>query len=305
LPDTPLGAAGTALGSNSHNRLSSIIWFQQRVDDGRNLPHHFGDTPNIRMVRGWTADTPGIPEGSLIYGEEYFRVRYPFLWSRPQADAPDEFGRIGLRGGFGGIQNLAQARNENAVWFSERFRQLNDLHNGLSLDFDPPANASRGNEGILCTMPFDSHFISALIAPRVIVYSEGFHPIRNNPEGQWANWLMTDEIYQMFAEELNDPAIIWRNAIRMYHVTHQRFAWQNEDDALLVNALHSGGTPPARFRTPPFPVDDPRYRWDFDRMDWGRPGSPTIAERVRRMRESPVHVQAMDYRGLLENPEPL
>ena len=244
LPDYPVGAAGAM----SHSHLSSITWFQQRVDDSRNLPNHFGDTPNIRMVRGWTCCTPGIPAGSLVYDEEYFRVRHPLF-----PDAMD-----GLRGGFGGIQTLVQARNENAVWFSARFQQLQDLHAGLAMDFSLPNNAGRGTEGILCTMPFDSHFISALIAPRLIVYSEGFHPVRNNPEGQWANWLMTDEIYRMFAEELNDPLIVWRNTIRMYHVTHQRFPWQNADDALLVNTLHGGAIPHERFRMPTFPVDDPR-----------------------------------------------
>jgi hypothetical protein len=52
-------------------------------------------------------------------------------------------------------------------------------------------------------------------------------------------------------------------------------------------------------------VDDPRYRWDFNRMDFGRPGHPTIAERVWEMRNNPVKVKAMDYRGLLDHPEPL
>lgn len=109
----------------------------------------------------------------------------------------------------------------------------------------------------------------------------------------------------MYAKELNDSSIIWRNAIKFYDIPHSRIIQQNGDESDLVNAIYSGTQPNVKFRTPPFPVDDPRYRWDFDRMDWGRPGHPTIAERVRKMRESPVPVKAMDWRGLLDNPEPL
>jgi hypothetical protein len=39
----------------------------------------------------------------------------------------------------------------------------------------------------------------------------------------------------------------------------------------------------AKCRDPAFPVDDPVYYLsEYCKMDWGRPGSPTIAERVRR-----------------------
>jgi hypothetical protein len=154
-------------------------------------------------------------------------------------------------------------------------------------------------------MPFDAHYIAALIAPRIIYYEDGYDTTRNNPEAQWANWLICDEIYQMYAEELGDPSIIWRNAIKMYHIPHAHQAYQNQDEADLVNAIYAGSTPNAKFRIPPFPVDDPRYRWDFNRMDFGRPGHPAIADRVRLMRESPVKVKAMDTRGLLDSPEPL
>jgi len=287
--EDPLPVDGT--GAMSYSNLSSIIWYQK----------YLSDTPaagnlNRGVIRGWSADTPGIPEGALIYNEPYDIVAKPFI---KQANDPQ-----GIRDGWGGIQNLSQARNETAGWFSARFKQLTDLHNGLDLDHDD-SQPGRGKEGVLCTMPFDAHYIAALIAPRIVYYEDGYDTTRNNPEAQWANWLICDEIYQMYAEKLNDPSIIWRNAIKMYHIPHAHQAYQNQDEYDLVTAIYSGTQPNAKFRTPPFPVDDPRYRWDFDRMDFGRPGHPTVAERVQRMRESTVPVKAMDTRGLLDNPEPL
>ena len=287
--EDPLPVNGT--GAMSYSDLSSIIWYQKYLTDTPSAGEN-----NRGVVRGWTAATPGIPEDALIYEEPYDVIAKPFI---KQANDPD-----GIRDGFGGIQNLSQARNETAGWFSARFRSLSDLHNGLDLDHDD-GQPGRGKEGVLCTMPFDAHYISALIAPRIIYYEDGYDTTRNNPEAQWANWLICDEIYQMYAEQKGDPSIIWRNAIKLYHIPHSHQAYQNQDEYDLVTAIYSGAQPDAKFRTPPFPVDDPRYRWDFDRMDFGRPGHPTIAERVRRMRENPVRVKAMDTRGLLDNPEPL
>jgi len=270
--EDPLPVDG--VGATAFADLQGITWYMRNITD----------TPaaasvNKEAVRGWTAATPGIPAGSLVYNEAYDETKEP--------GPPNSWGRI---------QVLAQARSETAGWFSARFSQLQDLHVGLSLDKD-------SNPGVVCTMPFDAHYIAALIAPRIIYYEDGYNTMRNNPESQWANWLINDELYQMYAEEKNDPKIIWRNAIKLYDIDHNHFAYQNQDEYDLVTAIYSGSQPDAKFRTPPFPVDDPRYRWDFDRMDFGRPGHPTIAQRVLQMRTSPVPVKAMDTRGLLDIPE--
>jgi len=271
----PVGGAGAMAFAD----LQGITWYMRDID---NDDHNAATA--TEAVRGWDADTPGIPPGALIYDEH----NETNDWTR-NPGPPNSWGRI---------QVLAQARSETPGWFSARFSQLQDLHVGLSLDKD-------SNPGIVCTMPFDAHYIAALIAPRIIYYEDGYNTVRNNPEGQWANWLICDELYQMYAEEKNEPAIIWRNAIKMYDIEHMHYSYQNEDEYDLVTAIYADIQPNAKFRTPPFPVDDPRYRWDFNRMDFGRPGKPTIAERVRRMRESDVPVKAMDTRGLLDNPEPL
>jgi len=275
-------------GAANNNDLKGITWYLQEIENnnGNNATYYDWGTwvtgrIAYEVVRGWTDSTPGIPAGSHIYND------YTKGFTR-NPGPPNSWGQI---------QTMAQARSETPGWFSARFGQFSDLHDGLRAD-------RNSSHGLLCTMPFDSYFITALIAPRIVFYEEGYNTMRNNPESQWVNWLICDEIYQMYAKELNQPLIIWRNAIKFYDIPHTRITQQDQDESALVNAIYSSSQPDNKFRTPPFPVDDPRYRWDFDRIDWGRPGHPTIAERVRRMRESPVPVKAMDWNGLLDNPVP-
>ena len=292
----PLGAEG----AKDWAYLDSITWYQKQLDDTPAAVSS-GNNVNRGVIRGWTTATPGIPPNSLIYNETADFTVKPYIHATKGPNADPVYG---IRDNFGGIQVLAQARGETPGWFSARFKDLSDLHNGLDLDHDFD-QTGRGKEGVVCTMPFDAHFISALIAPRIVYYEDGYDTTRNNTEAQWANWLINDEVYQMYAEKENDPLIIWRNAIKFYHIPHSHYAWQDQDEYDLVSAIYAGTQPDAKFRTPPFPVDDPRYRWDFNRMDFGRTGHPTIAERVKLMRESVAPVKAMDTRGLLDAPEPL
>jgi len=273
-------------GAMNHADFKGITWYLQEIENnnGNDGPgSSTGGRIAYQIVRGWTASTPGIPAGSRIYNE------YTKGFTRNPGAPENSWSKI---------QTMSQARRETQGWFSSRFGQFSDLHDGLRTDRD-------SSPGLICTMPFDAYFITALIAPRIVFYEEGYNTMRNNPESQWVNWLICDEIYQMYAKELNDPSIIWRNAIKFYDIGHQRITQHIQDESALVNAIYSGTQPHEKFRTPPFPVDDPRYRWDFNRMDWGRPGHPTIAERVKKMRDSSVPVKAMDWRGLLDRPEPL
>jgi len=289
-------------GAIRYEDLKGIIWYQRNLSgvtvDGISIATSGAGTADRQVIRGWTSETQGVLPSSIIYDETVDNTWNTFATTD-----------------FGWIQNLTQARHETPGWFSARFNTFTDLHDGLDLDHDHTTtnpNLNRGKEGIACSLPADSHYISALIAPNIVYYEDGYDTERNNPEGQWANWLLSDEIYQMYADELNDPRIIWRNAIKMYHIPHQHNSYQTADETALIDNLWDESKSEAdlkaalmKLRIPPFPVDDPRYRWDFNRMDVGRPGHPTIAERVYKMRNSPVPVKAMDWRGLLDDPEPL
>jgi hypothetical protein len=263
---------------------------------------------NLKMVRGWAPyyeefdrvpardnDFPGGNEGFLDY-------RVPYIaW---QTDP------------YGGIQQWMQASSENSGdWFSDVWRQFTDLHRGL--DLDRRTTGSGGGHGFGCSMPFDTYFETMLNAPHGTNYIRaGVFQTRTNQPSTWANWLIVDEVYKFFgeqeyAEEFNngilieDPAYpgsglkmgwdkyLWRNLQLFNWGTHGgNTAEETSTNRAVLELIRAGRGTTAEARTnqtlakcrdPAFSIDDPVYYLaEWCKFDWGRPGSPTIAERVRR-----------------------
>jgi hypothetical protein len=159
-----------------------------------------------------------------------------------------------------------------------------------------------------------------------------------------ATWLIIDEVYKLYGEqESNDTdKYIWRNGIVLTWGTHGSGTGNEGPDknyhaakifaGEATDAAAMGDANLAKMRTPAFPVDDPISRFDYGRMTWGRPGHPTIAERVAA-RVDPIMTdytagetsrpapsagapathpsytptgpkfKAMDWRGLIDAPE--
>ncbi|MDR1279113.1 MAG: hypothetical protein LBK02_10210 [Treponema sp.] len=284
-------------------------WYLLKINDYRSATR---DNVAYKAVRGFPP-----------YNEPYTREEIAFNQIKVvQSNA------------WSGIQSLSEGRRETPGWFSVRFREFLDLHPNLDIDYVATGNPN-GKWGIICTTPFDQHFLSLLIPPMGVHLNDGFRVPRNNIESQFANWVIMDEIYKMYAEEAEagnqkllamvngDPDLfIWRNTIKIYDQTHGPTAEAQDYGDVMKAQLEyyipgsyplSPTTDPAssKFRDPPFPVDDPISRFDYYRMDWGRPGHPTIAERVRKWiptanggsAASPR--KAMDWRGLVDDPEPL
>ncbi|MDR0643290.1 MAG: hypothetical protein LBG05_00050, partial [Treponema sp.] len=246
-----------------------------------------------------------------------------------------------------GVQNLSEGRNETPGWFSVRFREFADLHYGLDLDH-VRGQEGRGKYGLLCTIPFDQHFLAALIAPNGVIFQDGYTQGRNNQESQFGNWVAIDEVYKLYGEAEGDEyKYVFRNGIVMTWGDHGGNTGNEAADrnyhAMKIfngdtdNATASAADPQlAKMRSPWFSVDDPIGRFDYYRMTWGRPGHPTIAQRVRdrveptltdynawmalnppapavdgptdiKMSYTPTgpKFKAMDWRGLIDTPEPL
>jgi len=201
---------------------------------------------------------------------------------------------------------------------------------------------------------------------------DGYVVPRNNPESQFAHWLIADEVYKFYGEaEGNPDKYIWNNAFAMIWGKHGQNTGNEAADRsyhfrkIIEGTRNSNGgdeavtgfleDPAARnsnfygsnltavastdanlmkMRTPFFQVDDPIGRFDYYRMAWGRPGHPTIADRVKARidpimndykageadRPAPAanaanthpsytptgpKFKAMDWRGLIDDPEPL
>jgi hypothetical protein len=148
---------------------------------------------------------------------------------------------------------------------------------------------------------------------------------------------MIDEVYKFYGEQEGNGQLdsrypnsglyngwdkyIWRNAIWMNWATHLASATEKTAGIpYIYNAVaHENDTTAAamaewniaKFRDSPWQVDDPVSRFDFYRMDWGRPrpggklantsDAPTIAERVRR-RVDPI--LADYYKGEMYHVKP-
>jgi hypothetical protein len=177
------------------------------------------------------------------------------------------------KGDWGGIQTLAQARNEVPSWFSARFKQFADLHYGLNLDYadDQP---NRTPHGFLCTIPFDQHFLASLVAPRALFIYDGFKTFRNNVESQFMNYLAVSEVYNL----LNADNSV---GIKLYNIPHQMFDYEAQDIMDFGNAYFAHVAPPAKFKDPPFPINDPRSKKDYQRLDWAAPGRTPVAAQVK------------------------
>jgi hypothetical protein len=277
-------------------------WYLLKISDNRSATR---DNVAYKAVRGFAP-----------YNEPYTREEIAFNQIKvAQANA------------WSGIQSLSEGRRETPGWFSVRFREFVDLHPNLDIDYVATGNPN-GKWGIICTTPFDQHFLSLLIPPMGVHFNDGFRVPRNNIESQFANWVILDEIYKMYAEEAeagnqkllamvngNPDLFIWRNTIKIYDQTHGPTAEAQDYGDVMLAQLEYRLPPdqgyPYKFRDPPFPIDDPISRFEYYRMKWGRPGHPTIEERVRKWittenggsAASPR--KAMDWRGLIDNPEPL
>ncbi len=225
----------------------------------------------------WTSSDPAVKNSVFVYD----------LW-------PYE----GISGAnyWHGLESLAQLQKGAPYWAGLRFPLFADLHQGLRLD-DVLGIPLRRADGFLCTIPFDAHFALALMAPRAVIIHDGFRTIRNNPEGNFAVHLMIDEVYKFMEEQGAKPAFSNEtgfdqsatvsdfNTLKFYHITHSYPEYETRDTIDLADVYFGYGTKAekkiARLREPAFPIDDPRSKNDFSKINWARPGGTPISEQIK------------------------
>lgn len=109
-------------------------------------------------------------------------------------------------------------------------------------------------------LPFDSHFLKALIAPRVLFVSEAASDISGNPVGSWMTTMAAREVYDF----LGVPENLYWYFRRGYH-EHAL-----EDVRMLVNLIHhhEKGTPLSEhFFRAPFKKPGLMFSWRNPRRD--------------------------------------
>jgi hypothetical protein len=228
---------------------------------------------SITGLQGKTLYLKKIPDNNASAQQKQHAVK-AVLGMEPFNEAYDEtYNGWTNKGDWGGIQNLAEARNEVPSWFSARFKQFSDLHYGLNLDFadDQP---NRAPHGFLCTIPFDQHFLASLVAPRALFIYDGFRTFRNNVESQYLNYLAVSEVYHLLSADNSA-------GIKLYNIPHQMQDYEAQDIVDFGNAYFSHTAPLPKFKDAPFPIKDPRSKIDYMRLDWAAPGRTPIADQVK------------------------
>jgi hypothetical protein len=213
---------------------------------------------------------PGAFTGSLKLSatDNNIRSGYAVVGYGLQADGHNESG-----------QHLTDARWAYGVWFNSRFRQWRNLYPLLNIE-NRIADNKRGELGYLSTIPFDQHFLTALVAPRGLLLHDGFLSNGTTPESTFFNYLATREAYRLLGVEK-------RIGIAIYNIPHAQPEREIQDLVAFCNAYFNGGSVPVTFtpdsvETYPFPINDPHSRFDYVKLDWAAPGHESIASQVKK-----------------------
>ena len=103
-------------------------------------------------------------------------------------------------------------------------------------------------------LPFDQHFLRAIIAPRPVLSTDAFGDQWANPEGTQHGWMAAQPVYDFLGAGEN-------NLIHVRAGGHDQLA---EDFAVLLEAASahfSGKAAPATCRQAAFPTLAPLYQW--------------------------------------------
>ncbi|GHV82323.1 hypothetical protein AGMMS49991_08810 [Spirochaetia bacterium] len=173
----------------------------------------------------------------------------------------------------GSIQSMPSIIGDGGGnWVSPRFKQFTNMYSEWKVNKD---NARANYFGITGSMPFDAHFMSALVAPRGLYICDGWRSPWTNPDANYLGYLATREVYD-FLDAYDNIGI------RLYNVIHSNPAWEHWDFLDFANIYFNDhtdthGAPYARLATTgdtlTYPVqtdvkyfidEDPEYAGDLD-----------------------------------------
>jgi hypothetical protein len=192
----------------------------------------------------------------------------------------------------GSIQSMPSIMSDGGGnWVSNRFKQFTNLYPHWKVNRN---NARANYFGITGTMPFDSHFMTSLVAPRGLMIHDGWRSPWTNPEGTYFNYLATREVYDFLDASDNI-------GIRIYDVIHSNPTREQYDLLYFCNLyfnntfgdnyhkLSSEGTYPEITDIEVFKDNDPAYggrniaswydprnkdglgRYDYLKLNWANP----------------------------------
>lgn len=173
-----------------------------------------------------------------------------------------------------GTQNYCDVRWGYGCWFTPRFRKFQILDQFKDVDIIKRAN--RGEYGYLATVPFDQHYLMGMVAPRGLLIQDGFLSNNTNPEGTYFGYLAGLEIYRFLGA---DDKI----GLNMHLINHANPVREIGELGEFMLSVINGTELNEKFSYQPFPVNDPRSLYDYERLDWAAPGYTSVKDQVEAM----------------------
>ncbi|HTU65300.1 MAG TPA: hypothetical protein VMF52_05085 [Steroidobacteraceae bacterium] len=175
-----------------------------------------------------------------------------------------------------GTQNFLDVRWGYGSWFTPRFRKWNTTPEQAWVDVIKRAN--RGEYGQLSVEPFDQHYLMGMIAPRALLIQDGYLSNNTNPEGTYIGYLAGREIYRFMGEEE-------KIGINIHVINHANPLREQMELGEFMTAVFKGKNLPKKFHQQPFPINDPRSTYDYQKLDWAAAGWRSLKEQVDKLCE--------------------
>ena len=149
--------------------------------------------------------------------------------------------------------HMQAEKEDGSIGNSEK---LCDILNKFTYWFGPELAKYKDRESEL---PFDCHWLKALVAPRILFVSEAASDIWSNPIGSWQTTIAAGEVYKFLGAENN---LYWyfRKGYHFHDI---------QDIAMLVNIIRHtkfGDPLSDNFYKTPFKKPEPIYDWKCPRL---------------------------------------
>ena len=224
--------------------------------------------PTGEMAIVWKSNFPTMTNLKDGYGV----MRYTISFTPTENAAPS-----------GGIQRpWAPQPAPDHRWryptsYSSRYFQMPLIYNHLNVHTRDHA----GDWGYFANAPYDMHFLSALVAPRVLLMCGGIQDANGGHETVFMNYLASREVYRLLGAEKSVGIVAYTHG-------HAGVEQEGLDFIEMMNAAYEGRSPNSRLTpdsvdTYPYPINDPRSRYDYVKLNWAAPGYEPIANQVKRL----------------------
>jgi hypothetical protein len=253
------GALGAAMERFLAPATGKIDYYFKFVGDGAPYP----DKANYNS------------EGSQVDPWGVYVVKETDDWDRHYIFGKDAKGP-GLDQGFQTQPHIWS--DSGGKWPNERNKQFTEQHREMNID-------KENQHGYMSTMPYDQNFVTALVAPRGLLLTDGTEAYWCNPESTAFTYLATREVYEF----LGKPNAL---GLKMYDIVHSGGSLKKKDIIDFANGYYANADPdatstpvrtgPTSFKYYPYTLDDPRSKNDYVRLNWKYPGSSgkTIRDQV-------------------------